>query len=96
VLEEGEGAYVVEMALGIRVPEAHSPLPVAEEYHWYEKVEVPPDSCDVRVMDWLLSIDGAEGVTAPADRAVLTVTSTTLEYAVSAGVPALLSPSATQ
>jgi hypothetical protein len=74
VLEEGEGAYVALFAPEMDVPDAHAPLPVAEEYHWYEKVEVPPDSWEVRVTDWPLSMDGDAGVTAPADRVGFTVT----------------------
>ena len=34
---------------------------------------VPPDGLAVRVMDWPLSMTGAEGVMAPAERAGLTV-----------------------
>jgi hypothetical protein len=35
---------------------------------------VPPEACDVNVTDWPLSIDGEEGVIAPAARTGLTVT----------------------
>ena len=83
MLEEGDGAYVALFAPERDVPEAHAPLPVAEEYHWYEKVEVPPDSCDVSPIDWPLSIDGADGVTVPAVRTGLTVTRSQVDPEVS-------------
>ena len=35
---------------------------------------MPPETCDVRVIDWLLSIVGLGGVIAPAMIAELTVT----------------------
>jgi hypothetical protein len=47
---DGEGAYVALVAPDNEVPALHAPLPVADEYHWYEKVAVPPDSCDVSVI----------------------------------------------
>jgi hypothetical protein len=74
VLDEGEGTYVALVALEIKAPEAQAPLPVTEEYHWYEKAEVPPDSWETRVIDWPLSMNGELGVTAPADRVGFTVT----------------------
>jgi hypothetical protein len=64
-------------------PETHAPLPVAEEYHWYEKVEVPPDSWEVSVTSWPLSMNGDDGVTAPADRVGLTTTTSHAEPALS-------------
>jgi hypothetical protein len=79
VLEGGEGESVDPVAPESKVPELHAPLPEAEEYHWYEKVDVPPDSWEVRVMAWPSSIAGEDGVTAPAERVGSTVTYTTLE-----------------
>jgi hypothetical protein len=66
--------YVVEVALDIKVPAVHSARGELAEYHWYENMEVPPDSCEVRVTDCPLSMDGAEGVIAPAERVGFTVT----------------------
>jgi hypothetical protein len=40
----GEGEYVDEVAPVSRVPALQAPLPVADEYHWYKKEGVPPDS----------------------------------------------------
>jgi hypothetical protein len=80
--------YVAEMAPESEVPALHEPLPVAEEYHWYENVEVPPASWDVRVMVCPLSIAGAAGVTAPADSTGFTVTRSQADPTLSG--PALL------
>jgi hypothetical protein len=48
VFEEGDAAYVDAVAAEMSVPALHAPLP-EEEYHWYEKLGVPPPSCDERV-----------------------------------------------
>jgi hypothetical protein len=66
--------YVDAVADPIIVPALHAPVPEADEYHWYEKIGVPPPSCDVRVMVCPLSMEGDVGVTAPAESAAYTVT----------------------
>jgi hypothetical protein len=49
---------------------------LAPEYHWYVYDPMPPEAAEFRVIVWPLSMVGAEGVTAPATRAPLTVTVT--------------------
>ena len=65
---------VDETAPDIEVP--HTP----SEYHWYKSGGVPPDTCEVSVMDWPLSMAGFGGVIAPAAIAELTVTVSPAEH----------------
>jgi hypothetical protein len=73
VFEVGEAVYV-ELVEARLVPALHAPLLAGLEYHSYEYVGVPPPSWDVRTIDCPLSMFGAAGVTAPAERAALIVT----------------------
>ena len=57
------------------------------EYHWYVSEGVPPDACDVRVIDCPLSIVGLAGVIAPTTRAGLTVTRSPGEHCEALGEP---------
>lgn len=60
VVTEGAVTYVDEVAPDI------ARLQVPSEYHRKEIEGVPPETWDVRVIDWPALIRGADGVTAPA------------------------------
>ena len=74
LVDVGLGEYVEAVAPDIELAEVHvgavDPVMV---YHWYEYDGVPPDGCEVRVVDWPESITVFVAVGVPADSAGLSV-----------------------